>query len=27
MGTVYVPVRINCPPEVAMITLKRRSQI
>lgn len=27
IGTVYVPVRINCPPEVAMITLKRRSQI
>ena len=27
VGTVYVPVRINCPPEVAMITLKRRSQI
>ena len=27
VGTVYVPVRINCPPEVAVITLKRRSQI
>jgi predicted MPP superfamily phosphohydrolase len=27
MGTVYVPVRINCPPEVALVTLKRRSQI
>jgi predicted MPP superfamily phosphohydrolase len=27
IGTVYVPVRINCPPEVAVITLKRRSQI
>lgn len=27
VGTVYVPVRINCPPEVAIITLKRRSQI
>jgi hypothetical protein len=27
MGTVYVPVRINCPPEVAIVTLKRRSQI
>jgi predicted MPP superfamily phosphohydrolase len=26
IGTVYVPVRINCPPEVAVITLKRRSQ-
>lgn len=23
IGTVYVPVRINCPPEVAMITLRR----
>jgi len=27
IGTVYVPVRINCPPEVAMVTLKRRAQI
>lgn len=27
IGTIYVPVRINCPPEVAMVTLKRRSQI
>ena len=27
IGTVYVPVRINCPPEVAMVTLKRRSRI
>jgi uncharacterized protein len=27
VGTVYVPIRINCPPEVAMISLKRRSQI
>lgn len=27
IGTVYVPIRINCPPEVAVITLKRRSQI
>lgn len=27
IGTVYVPVRINCPPEVAIITLKRYSQI
>jgi hypothetical protein len=27
LGTVYVPVRINCPPEVAVITLKRRSDI
>jgi predicted MPP superfamily phosphohydrolase len=23
IGTVYVPVRINCPPEVALITLQR----
>jgi predicted MPP superfamily phosphohydrolase len=23
IGTVYVPVRINCPPEVAVITLRR----
>ena len=23
IGTVYVPVRFNCPPEVALITLKR----
>jgi hypothetical protein len=27
VGTIYVPVRINCPPEVALITLKRRSAI
>ena len=27
VGTVYVPVRINCPPEVAVVTLRRRSQI
>ena len=27
VGTVYVPVRINCPPEVAILTLKRRSEI
>jgi predicted MPP superfamily phosphohydrolase len=26
VGTVYVPVRINCPPEVAVVTLKRRPQ-
>ena len=26
IGTVYVPVRINCPPEVAVVTLARRSQ-
>lgn len=27
VGTVYVPVRINCPPEVAVVTLKRKSEI
>jgi predicted MPP superfamily phosphohydrolase len=27
VGTVYVPVRINCPPEVAVVTLRRQSQI
>ena len=27
VGTVYVPVRINCPPEVAIVTLRRQSQI
>jgi predicted MPP superfamily phosphohydrolase len=27
IGTVYVPVRINCPPEVAIVTLVRRSEI
>ena len=25
IGTVYVPVRINCPPEVAVVTLARQS--
>jgi len=25
IGTVYVPVRINCPPEVALVTLQRQS--
>jgi predicted MPP superfamily phosphohydrolase len=23
IGTVYVPIRINCPPEVALVTLRR----
>jgi predicted MPP superfamily phosphohydrolase len=27
IGTVYVPVRINCPPEVAVVTLRRKSAI
>ena len=25
IGTVYVPIRINCPPEVALVTLQRHS--
>jgi uncharacterized protein len=25
VGTVYVPVRINCPPDVAVLTLRRKS--
>jgi hypothetical protein len=25
IGTVYVPGRINCPPEVALVTLRRPS--
>jgi predicted MPP superfamily phosphohydrolase len=24
IGTVYVPVRLNCPPEVAILTLESR---
>jgi len=27
IGTVYVPVRFNCPPEVALVTLTRRSNV
>ena len=27
VGTVYVPIRINCPPEVAIVALKRKSDI
>jgi len=27
VGTVYVPVRINCPPEVAIVTLRRLSAV
>ena len=27
VGTVYIPVRINCPPEVAILTLKPRLQV
>jgi uncharacterized protein len=26
VGTVYVPVRLNCPPEVAVVTLRGRSK-
>jgi predicted MPP superfamily phosphohydrolase len=27
IGTVYVPVRINCPPEVAIVSLARGSDL
>jgi predicted MPP superfamily phosphohydrolase len=27
IGTVYVPVRINCPPEIAVVTLRRRGDV
>jgi predicted MPP superfamily phosphohydrolase len=29
VGTVFVPIRINCPPEVAVLTLRseRRSEV
>lgn len=27
LGTIYVPVRVNCPPEVAVLTLRPRSAI
>jgi predicted MPP superfamily phosphohydrolase len=27
IGTVYVPVRLNCPPEVAVVTLRRRADV
>jgi predicted MPP superfamily phosphohydrolase len=27
VGTVYVPVRINCPPEVAILTLTRPQRL
>jgi predicted MPP superfamily phosphohydrolase len=26
VGTVYVPVRVNCPPDVAILTLRRQSR-
>jgi predicted MPP superfamily phosphohydrolase len=27
VGTVYLPVRINCPPEVAVLTLRSKSDL
>ena len=27
VGTVYIPFRLNCPPEIAILTLQRQSQI
>ena len=27
VGTVWVPIRVNCPPEVAIVTLRRKSDI
>jgi predicted MPP superfamily phosphohydrolase len=27
VGTVYVPVRLNCPPEIAVLTLRSKSDI
>jgi predicted MPP superfamily phosphohydrolase len=27
IGTVYIPLRLNCPPELALLTLRRRSNI
>jgi len=27
VGTVIVPVRINCPPEVALVTLRARGEL
>jgi predicted MPP superfamily phosphohydrolase len=27
VGTVYVPVRLNCPPEIAILTLKPVTQV
>ena len=27
VGTVYFPVRMNCPPEIALLTLRRKSEI
>ncbi|MCA1563966.1 MAG: metallophosphoesterase, partial [Acidobacteria bacterium] len=27
VGTVYIPVRLNCPPEVAILTLERLANL
>ena len=27
VGTIYVPVRIHCPPEVALLTLQREGTV
>jgi len=27
VGTVYVPIRLNCPPEIGVVTLRRESRI
>jgi predicted MPP superfamily phosphohydrolase len=27
VGTVYVPYRLNCPPDVALLTLERKSRL
>ena len=27
IGMVYVPMRVNCPPEVAILTLERRGDL
>jgi predicted MPP superfamily phosphohydrolase len=27
IGTVYLPVRLNCPPEVAVLTLKKQGRV
>ena len=27
IGTIYVPIRLNCPPEVALVTLRRKSAL
>jgi hypothetical protein len=27
VGTVYVPIRVNCPPEIAIVTLRRQAHV